>query len=108
MNIWFKIVSIAVLVLAIVSSYWYTYKAGERNEQKNAIVRMAESNAEATKTFDNLWDLYIAEKDRKDKDAKIIKQRVVEIVNRPVYQNVCLDDEGVDLANQALSGKVKQ
>lgn len=42
-------------------------------------------------------------------DAKIVYRTITKtvdkIVERPVYRNVCLDDDGLRAANDALSGK---
>jgi hypothetical protein len=37
-------------------------------------------------------------------EYQTITKEVTKLVDRPVYRNVCLDDDGLRLANRALSG----
>ena len=36
-------------------------------------------------------------------NEKVIERERVELVDRPVYSNVCLDDDGLQLINEAVS-----
>jgi hypothetical protein len=50
----------------------------------------------------------VASKEDRDEKARIVYRTITEmvdkIVDRPVYRNVCLDDDGLRLANAALGG----
>lgn len=37
---------------------------------------------------------------------RTIEKRIPQIVERPVYRNVCLDDDGLRLINDALAGSI--
>ena len=104
MTFWAKVVAIGVIIAAILGSYWYTYNAGVRHENDKQIIATAKANEIASKNFDTIWDLYIAEQNKKAVAGKVIRQKVEKIVERPVYKNVCLDDEGFNLANEAIRG----
>lgn len=106
-SIWYKIVGIAVLVGLILGSYWYAVNYGKRIEKTNTIIAVAKANEDATKNFDALWELYIAAEGKEKIRFKTIKKEVVKIVERDVYKNVCMDEEGLAKANEALSGKEK-
>ena len=40
-------------------------------------------------------------------NERVIERETVKIVNRPVYQSVCLDADGLRIINQAKSGAAK-
>lgn len=40
-------------------------------------------------------------------NERIIEREKLKIVDRPVYRNVCLDSDGVRIANQAKNGTAK-
>jgi hypothetical protein len=103
-GLWTKAIAILVLITAILSSYWYVYNAGKRNQQMQTIVEVAKANEAATKSFNNLWDLYVAEQgNTKERVVKVVKE-IEKIVERPVYSNVCIDEEGKDKINEILVG----
>lgn len=102
-----KLIAAAVLIVAILGSYWATYSAGKRHEKMAQVVAIAEANEIASKNYDTLFELYLAAEGKEKIRIKTIKQEVVKIVERDVYSNTCMDSEGLAKANEALSGKGK-
>lgn len=105
----YRILAFGVLALACVG---FGYVKGLQHEQ-------AKATAAAAKAQKLAADAYAAQTERLNqvvqqledsKNAKqiiyrTITQQVDRVVERPVYRNVCLDDDGLRLINAAAAGK---
>lgn len=100
-----KLIAAAVLVVAILGSYWATYSAGKRHEKMAQVVALAEANEIASKNYDTLFELYLAEQNKKKTVTKVIREEVEKIVEKPIYKVICIDEEGMNKANEAIMGK---
>ena len=69
---------------------------------------------QAKDTFRNVerQDIAVGDYTKDQANAKVIYQRIVvevdKIVERPVYRQTCLDDEGLGALNRALNGGVTE
>lgn len=94
----------ALLVISFLAGWKVN---GWRHEAEAALIREAkqamvdayrEEEAKAATVLENkLKDLKANE--------KIIEKERVHLVDRPVYSNICLDDDGVRLIERARTGK---
>lgn len=90
----------ALVPLALIASGWTVrgwYEAKQIAEAHHAVEKHDSKVAAALET--KLAELKANE--------RIIEREKLKIVDRPVYRNVCLDYDGVRIANQAKNGTAK-
>lgn len=90
----------ALVPLALIASGWTVrgwYEAKQIAEAHHAVEKHDSKVAAALET--KLAELKANE--------RIIEREKLKIVDRPVYRNVCLDSDGVRIANQAKNGTAK-
>lgn len=90
----------ALVPLALIASGWTVrgwYEAKQIAEAHQAVERHDSKVAAALES--RLSELKANE--------RIIEREKLKIVDRPVYRNVCLDADGVRIANQAKNGTAK-
>ncbi len=101
---WGKLIGIVLIVLAIAGSYGYAYHEGVEHQKGVQAVEIAKVNAAAKIKYDGIAKELEAQKGYSLIVYRDIIKKVPTIVDRPVYSNVCLDSDGVNLINQALRG----
>lgn len=99
------IIAVALTVVwGVVWSYHSAYKRGWNaaiaDVQKKAQVQKDKQQAVQSKVSQN----YQQDKTESEKKAEVRYVEVQKIVDRPVYINKCLDDDGVQLINKAING----
>lgn len=94
------LVAFAGVGLVVYKAYSYGYDSAKQEcaEAAEKVRKAEETKSGAASTG--------REKDREKTRVvyRTITQSVDKVVERPVYRNVCLDDDGLRLANAALSG----
>ena len=99
-----KLVAILALVTVITGSYWYCYNAGIRHQVSVQIVAQAAADKEAVMRYDKIEGELLNVQTKQKIVYRTIYKQVEKIVNRPVYSNVCIDDDGRMQLNAALTG----
>ena len=103
---WLAILA-AVLALIGISSWQYHsiykrgYNAAVAKLEKQAQEQKDKQQAVANKASSD----YQTNKAEADKQAEIRYVEVQKIVERPVYRNVCLDDDGLQNINNAIKDR---
>lgn len=94
-----------LIVIAVVCGmFYYTYNKGyEASDQKWTVLQATANTAAQSKYNLVAQQLEVAKADRVIQTQYITKT-VTKLVDRPVYQNVCLDADGLAVINKALSG----
>ncbi len=99
------VLAFVIGAIAIGLVYWRGYKAGGeavRLEWSEANRLQRESEAkQAAKAAGTLE----AKREKAKVVTETVRVEVDRIVERPVYRNVCIDADGLCLANAAISGK---
>ena len=92
---------VAILTLALVASGWFV--RGWYEDSKNLASQKAVKEAQiviSKQLEEKLATLQANE--------RTIIQEKLKIIDRPVYKNVCLDDEALALINKSKSGVVTE
>ena len=88
--------------------------AWKTQEWRHTAARVKAVEQAAKDTFRNVerQDTAVGDYTKDQANAKVIYQRIVvevdKIVERPVYRQTCLDDEGLGALNRALNGGVTE
>lgn len=101
-----------IIVLAIGGAFGYGDYYGRRMNNASWEAKYAAAQQEAAlqyaakvEAFNKLADDY----ERAKADRKVVYETITKtvdrIVDRPVYRNVCIDDDGLRQINAALAGK---
>lgn len=102
------LIKAAAAVLVAIALFGYGVVVGEgRVQTRWDKVKVAQALVDA-KAADHMNDIAAqleTAKNERQIVTKTITKRVIELVDRPVYRNVCLDDDGLQLINAALAGK---
>jgi len=109
MQLW-QIKAVAAIILALflfVAYQWVTVDAGNKAVAAY-VAKQAEAQAKADKLtkdkYDNLEAELIVAKATRKTVYKTVTKTVDKIIDRPVYKTQCVDSEGLEAANKALSG----
>lgn len=99
-----RLVALACALTLLAGSHWYVFNAGKRVERAEWVTAQAKADAAATAKYNA-----IAEELEYVKGQRITVQRTItryrdKIIDRPVYRNACLDDDGRMLINAAIRG----
>lgn len=100
-----RLLSALIVIALVVGSYFYAYKQGADNEREKAIAAQAVANNIAQTKYNLVAQQYEELKSEREKKAETITRTVQKIVTRDVYRNICIDDIGLHLANEALAGR---
>jgi hypothetical protein len=94
-----------LLAIGLVCGAWFYAGHHAVEEYKEAQkIEQAEATKKQQDKYDELAGKYETLRDTRAANAKTIIREVEKVVERPVYRNVCIDDLGVSIANEALSG----
>lgn len=85
---------------------WVGHNAVAEYKTEQAIVQMKADKTQQAK-YDKLSSDYEQLKTQRQQSAKTIIKEVEKVVDRPIYSNVCFDYDGLRLANEAISGRIR-
>lgn len=99
-----QLIEIALAVCLAFGAYQYIgHRAVEAYKDEQKIVQL-----EADKKQAEAYNLVAQEleelKNKRQENAKTITKYVEKIVDRPVYLNECIDDDGLHILNSAIKG----
>lgn len=98
------LVGALIAVFASLGSYFYGRHDGSTGER----LKWEQAAAEQKDKEEQKSDKAAKDREKDRENTKVvyrtITQNVDKIVDRPVYRNICLDDDGLRLANAALAG----
>lgn len=99
-----KIAEYLVVFAVLFGIAYYIYDKGYNAADQKWQVAQAQANAAAQAKYNLVaQQLEVAKADR-IVQTQYITKTVTKLVDRPVYQNICLDQDGMDVINKALSG----
>ena len=104
MGIELKAMLVGLLLIAVVGSYAYVYKIGEDHEKALVVLAQTKANAVAKVEYTKI----VKEDDNDRVQTQIVYKTITKyvdrIIDRPVYSNVCFDNDGVQLYNDSIEG----
>lgn len=99
---------LGVLVVGMAGSAWAAHKATS-NSWKASLLEAERAHTEALKAEIDRTSVIAAELETEKGKSRVvyktITKRVDKIIDRPVYHNVCLDDDGLRLVRAAIAGQ---
>lgn len=99
-----KIVEYALVLIIVFGTAWVVYNKGYDAAEQKALVQQAQADKEAKEKYNKIEQELEAKKNVRQQSAKVITKEVEKIVDRIVYANRCWDDDGLSIANRAISG----
>lgn len=82
---------------------WVGHHAVSEYKQEQLIVQMEKDKAQQKK-YNVLAQDYEELKTKRQENARTTVREVEKIIDRPVYLNECLDDDGLRIINAAIRG----
>lgn len=97
----------AAVVLAFVAGGWIGHRVTAASYQADVIAEQ-QARAEAVQQAAEQANKHAEELEKARAQREIVYRTITKevdrIVDRPVYRNVCLDDDGLRVINEALAG----
>lgn len=106
--VWLLVGSLTLMVLLQLLMMWQRdraaqYRLGYETASREMHEKMAVNAAKMREQMANASRDYQTEKARNEQKARIEYVQIEKIVERPVYRNVCFDDDGVQVINRAIA-----
>lgn len=99
-----------LIALAILGALGGIYGAGYRSGSDSVMTEWQEASRKQREAEAKQGQKAAEKKETADRKAKIvyrtITNEVERVVEKPVYRSVCLDDDGLRLARDAIRGEV--
>ena len=84
---------------------YYVYDSGYKQCTEDMIAKQAKADKIQQDKYNTIaQELEDTKKNRED-NVRTITKTVSKIIEKPVYTNNCLDNSGLSIANQAISGR---
>jgi hypothetical protein len=100
-----KLIAALALLIALIGSHWYVLNMGRRLERTDWLAAQIKADAAATSKYNAVAQQLESAKNERQIVTQTITKQVIKLVDRPVYLNSCLDDDGLLLAQAAITGK---
>lgn len=101
-----KLVGVVLLLLALFAAYhWVGYQAVAEYKAEQFVLQAKADKIQQDKYNAIAKELEDAKADR-EVVFKTITKTVEKVVDRPIYLEQCIDQDGLDAANAALEGKL--
>lgn len=104
MSLQAKLAALLVLIVALAGSHWYVFNLGQRMERADWVLAQDKADEEATVKYNAIAQQLEEAKNARHIVTRTITKQVDKIVDRPVYRNICLEPDGLQLINRALTG----
>lgn len=102
-----KLILIAACFVLIVGAWQYDhaaqYKRGRESMAAEISGRLKDAAIEKAKSDQVISEKYQSEKAVREEKERVRYVQVQKIVEKPVFRNVCLDEQGRGLINNAIS-----
>lgn len=105
---WKPIVLLLIIILSLVAIKWYganQYSKGVSSATTTMQNKFDKLNTEKARRMAQASKNYQELKTEREAEQGIQYVEVEKIVDRVIYRNVCLDDDGVSAINRAASGQ---
>lgn len=100
-----KLAEYVIVILVVGAVFCGVYYKGYNDSEKEAIVAQAQADKAARAKYNKIEKELEAKKSVRQQNAQVITKQVEKIVERPVYIERCWDDDGLQRANEAISGR---
>jgi hypothetical protein len=100
-----KIAEWLIVIAVVAGAAWFTYNAGYNSADDAWKVAQATSNQKAQARYEEVATKLENTKAERIIQTNTITKIVPQIVEREIYKNVCIDEQGLAVANKALKGE---
>lgn len=100
-----KIAEWLIVIAVVCGAGWFVYNAGYSAADDAWKIAQATSNKNAQDRYNVIATKLENTKAERIVQTNTITKIVPQIVEREVYKNVCIDEQGKDVANKALRGE---
>lgn len=101
----FKIAEFGFVFLLLLGCYfWIGHQAVEDYKDQEAVAQATADKAQRER-YDALQASYEALKSKREDNARTITKQVEKVVEKQVYKNICIDEEGLGIINSAITGR---
>lgn len=94
-----------IVILVVAGVMFGVYYKGGVDMKDEIALEQAKADSELTKKYEKVSSDYEDLKNKRQQKFNTITHEVTRIIEKPVYNVQCVDQEGVDVINKALSGK---
>lgn len=102
-----KLIAVLVCAVLVVSAWQYDhaaqYKRGRESMAAEISSRLKDSAIEKAKSDQIISEKYQTGKAVREEKERVRYVQVKNIVEKPVYRNVCVDSDGVSVINAAIT-----
>lgn len=103
-GVYLRIAEFVVLIAFLFGAYyWVGDHAVTEYKQEQAVLQAKADKIQQSK-YDDLAADYATLRATRTVQYKTITKTVEKLVDRPVYKNQCVDEQGLEVINKALSG----
>lgn len=99
-----KIAEWLIVLAAVGVAMWFVYKAGYTSADDEWKIKQATADKIAQDKYNAVATKLESTKAERIVQTNTITKIIPQIVEREIYKNVCLDSQGMDVINKALSG----
>ena len=103
MNIQKALIEFIVATLVLVGVYFYGWNSGETYERESNNFAQAELDKKTVEKYNEIAQQLEDAKNARQETTRTIVKKVDKIITRVVYNNVCIDADGLQLINSALA-----
>lgn len=100
-----KALEYLIVIVVVFGAFYYVYQRGFDACDAEWALKQNKANAELQAKYDALSNKYEDKKAERIVQTNTITKIVPQIVEREVYKNVCIDEQGRDVINKALKGE---
>ncbi len=106
-GLYLRILEFVIAFSLLAGGYLYAHHKGYEERVNEDIVAQAKADKNAQDKYNLVAEKYETLKNTRNENAKTIIKQVDKVVERVVYNSECIDTLGMQLANEAISGRNK-
>ena len=99
-----KLIELGLAFLILFGAYMWVGNHAVEQYKQELVVEQAKVNDAQQKKYNLVVGELEELKLKRQDNAKVLYKQVEKVITRDVYRNVCLDDDGLRLINEAISG----
>jgi recombination DNA repair RAD52 pathway protein len=100
-----KLIEFILAAFLVVGCYFWIGHNAVENYKTEQVVEQAKADRAKQDKYDKLSENYEALQLSRKGNANTITRTYEKVIEKPVYSNVCIEPLGLQLANEAISGK---
>lgn len=99
-----KLLELVAVAVILCVCYYFVFNQGASHEHNKMVAEQAVATQQLQNKYNDVAAKYEETKNGRKANGEVVTKVVKQIVTRNVYRNVCIDDDGLRVANEALKG----